>query len=168
MQHVNVIWYGFLPFYNITINSERLLRATKRGKFSRAAMRCNKLRRNPSGNWVILIFSRQKPCTRIMHQSIPPAPSLPPPPLLTPAMFGCFWRTKIVCLTSFKDQFNPRKWKKSLKVQDFKVVNSAICANFTLCQSAKIWPPRAEVIFVPKKFILKYFQKLMRFQLLLD
>ena len=25
---------------------------------------------------------------------------------------SCFWRTKIVCFTSFKDQFNPRKWKK--------------------------------------------------------
>ena len=34
--------------------------------------------------------------------------------------------------------------------------------------TAKIWPLGAEVIFLPKNFILKYFQKLMRFQLLLD
>ena len=34
--------------------------------------------------------------------------------------------------------------------------------------TAKIWPPGAEVIFLPKNFILKYFQKLMRYQLLLD
>ena len=47
---------------------------------------------------------------------------------------NCFWRTKIVCFTSFKDQYNPSKWKKSLKVQDFEVVNSAICAIFTLRQ----------------------------------
>ena len=69
---------------------------------------------------------------------------------------------------SFKDQFNPRKLKKSLKVQNFEEVNSAICAIFTLSVTAKIWPPGAEVIFLPKNFILKYFQKLMRFQLLLD
>ena len=24
---------------------------------------------------------------------------------------SCFWGTKIVCFTAFKDQFNPRKWK---------------------------------------------------------
>ena len=47
---------------------------------------------------------------------------------------SCFWRTKIVYFTSFKDQFNPRKWKKqSLKVQNFEEVNSAICAIFALC-----------------------------------
>ena len=34
--------------------------------------------------------------------------------------------------------------------------------------TAKIWLLNAEVIFPPKNFILKYFQKLMRFQLLLD
>ena len=78
---------------------------------------------------------------------------------------------RIVCFTSFKDQFNPRKWKQSLKVQNSEVANSAICwicAIFTLCYSKKNWPPRAEVIFLPKNFILKYFQKLMRFQLLLN
>ena len=80
---------------------------------------------------------------------------------------SCFWRTKIVCFTSVKDQFNPRKSKKTLKVQNFEVVNLVICASFILCHS-KIWLLGAEVIFLPKNLILKYFQKLMRFQLLLD
>ena len=82
---------------------------------------------------------------------------------------SCFWRLKIVCFTSFKDQFKHEKWKKSLKVKNFEVVNSAICSIFTiLFSTAKNWPPGAEAIFVPKNFILKYFQKLMPFQLLLD
>ena len=34
--------------------------------------------------------------------------------------------------------------------------------------TAKIWPLGAEEIFLPKNFILKYFEKLMRFQILLD
>ena len=55
-----------------------------------------------------------------------------------------------------------------MKVQDFELVNSAIGAVFTLHVTAKNWPPRAEVIFLPKNFNLKYFQKLMRLQLLLD
>ena len=64
----------------------------------------------------------------------------------------CFWRTKIVCFTSFKDQFNPRKWKKLLKV-----VNSAICAIFTICHcknlAAGCWSD-----FPPEEFyFLKYF-----------
>ena len=63
----------------------------------------------------------------------------------------------------FKDQCNPRKCKKSLKVQNFEVVNSTICAIFS-----KIWPPGAEVIFLPENVIFKYFPKLMRLQLLLD
>ena len=41
-------------------------------------------------------------------------------------------------------------------------------ALFLLFVIAKIWPLGAEVIFLPKNFILKYFQKLMLFQLLLD
>ena len=69
-----------------------------------------------------------------------------------------FWRTKIVCFTSFKDQFNPRKWKKSLKVQNFEVVNSAICAIFTLCHcknlAAECWSD-----FPPEKFYFEIFSK---------
>ena len=34
--------------------------------------------------------------------------------------------------------------------------------------TANIWPPGAKLIFFQKNFILKYFQKLMRFQLPLD
>ena len=73
-----------------------------------------------------------------------------------------------MCFTSFKDQFNPRRRKKSFKVKNFEVVSSTKCAVFLLLVTAKIWPLGAEVIFLPKKFILKYFQKLMQFQLLLD
>ena len=51
---------------------------------------------------------------------------------------SCFWPK--LCALSVKDQFNPRKWKKLLE-----------------------WK-----IFFPKKFILKYFQKLMQFQFLFD
>ena len=36
--------------------------------------------------------------------------------------------------STVSDQFNPRKWKKSLKVQNFEVVNSALWAIFTLCR----------------------------------
>ena len=42
-------------------------------------------------------------------------------------------RTKFVCFTSFKDQFNPRKRKKSFKVKNFEVVSPTKCAVFTLC-----------------------------------
>ena len=58
--------------------------------------------------------------------------------------------------------------KKSFKVKNFEVVSSTKSAVFLLFVTAKIWPLGAEVIFLPKNFILKYFQKLMRFQLLLD
>ena len=68
------------------------------------------------------------------------------------------WRTKIVSFTSFKDQFNPRKWKKSLKVQNFDVVNSAICAIFTPCHcknlAAECWSD-----FPPEKFYFEIFSK---------
>ena len=37
-----------------------------------------------------------------------------------------------------------------------------------LIYTANIWPPGAKVIFFQKNFILKYFEKLMRFQLPLD
>ena len=47
--------------------------------------------------------------------------------------------------TSLKDQFNARKCKKSLKVQNFEVGNSAICANFPL--------------FPPEKFYFEIFSK---------
>jgi len=151
---------------------------------------------------------------------------------------NCFWRTKIVCFTSFMDQFNPRKWKRSLKVKNFEVVNSvawvaivssrviarkvereekkmeggkggekrkqrfllspppppsflffwfssklsrrtraetlampamnsAICAIFTLCQCKHLAAGRWSD-FPSKNLILKYFQKLMQFQLLFD
>ena len=60
--------------------------------------------------------------------------------------------------TSFKDQFNPRKWKKSLKVQNFEVVNSAICAIFTLCHcknlASECWSD-----FPPEKFYFEIFSK---------
>ena len=52
-------------------------------------------------------------------------------------------------------------------MQNFEVVNLSICAIFTPCH-CKIRPPRAELIILPKNFILKYFQKLIPFQLLLD
>ena len=45
---------------------------------------------------------------------------------------SCLWRIKIMCFTLCKDQFKPGKWKKSLKVKNVEVVNSAICAIFTL------------------------------------
>ena len=73
---------------------------------------------------------------------------------------SCFWRTKIVCFTSFKDEFNPRKWKKSLKLQNFEVVNSAICAIFTLChcknlmKALKWWSD-----FPPEKCYFEIFSK---------
>ena len=57
-----------------------------------------------------------------------------------------------------KDQ-NPRKWKKkSLKVQNFEVVNSAICAIFTLCHCKNLavgcWSD-----FPPEKFYFEIFWK---------
>ena len=51
--------------------------------------------------------------------------------------------------TSFKDQFKLGKWKKSLKVKSFEVVNSAI-RKFLLFVNAKNWAPGAEAIFVSK------------------
>ena len=64
---------------------------------------------------------------------------------------------------SFKDQSNPRKWKKKI------VENGELNALFLLFVIAKIWPLGAEVFFLPKNFILENFQKLMRFpQILLD
>ena len=71
---------------------------------------------------------------------------------------SCFWRTKIVCFTSFKDQFNPRKWKRSLKVKNFEVVNSAICAIFTLCHCKNLAAGRWGD-FPPKKFYFEIFPK---------
>ena len=71
---------------------------------------------------------------------------------------SCFWRTKIVCFTSFKDQFNPRKWKKSLKVQNFEVVNSAICAIFTTCHCKNLATGRWSD-FPPQKFYFEIFTK---------
>ena len=62
---------------------------------------------------------------------------------------SCFWRTKIVCFTSFKDQFNPRKWKKLLKVQNFELVNSVIW----------IWPSGCWSDFPPEKFYFEIFSK---------
>ena len=38
----------------------------------------------------------------------------------------------------FKDQFKLGKWKKSLKVKSFEVVNSAIRAIFTIRQCKKL------------------------------
>ena len=63
---------------------------------------------------------------------------------------------------SFKDQSNPRKWKKKI------VESGELNALFLLFVIAKIWPLGAEVFFLPKNFILENFQKLMRFQILLD
>ena len=80
---------------------------------------------------------------------------------------SCFWRLKIVRFTYFKDQFKLGKWKKSLKVKSFEVVNSAIRAIFTIRQYKKLATGRWSD-FRLKNLILKYFQKLMPFQLLLD
>ena len=71
---------------------------------------------------------------------------------------SCFWGTIIVYFTSFKDQFNPGKWKKSLKVKNFVVVTRKY-ALFLLFVTAKNWPPGAEVIFLPKKFYFEIFPK---------
>ena len=40
--------------------------------------------------------------------------------------------------TYVKDQFKLGKWKKSLKVKSFEVVNSAIRASFTIHQCKKL------------------------------
>ena len=64
-------------------------------------------------------------------------------------------------LHSFNDQSNPRKWKKIVESGEL----NALCLLFVI---AKIWPLGAEVIFLTKNFILENFQKLMRFQILLD
>ena len=45
---------------------------------------------------------------------------------------------KIVRLTYFKDQFKLGKWKKSLKVKSFEVVNSAIREMFTIRHCKKL------------------------------
>ena len=62
---------------------------------------------------------------------------------------------KIVCFTSFKDQFNPRKRKNRWKCKLW----SGELGNMRYCHCKNIiWPPGVEVIFPPKNFILKYFQ----------
>ena len=60
--------------------------------------------------------------------------------------------------TSFKDQFNPRKWKKSLEVQNFEVVNSTICVIFTLCHCKNLAALRWSD-FPPEKFYSEIFPK---------
>ena len=62
-------------------------------------------------------------------------------PLLTPATQVMFGRYELLlkdqnCVLYITQKIrtnNPSKRKKSLKVQNFEVVNSAICAIFTLC-----------------------------------
>ena len=71
---------------------------------------------------------------------------------------SCFWGLKIVCFTSFKDQFKPEKWKKSLKVKNFEVVNSAICSIFTLLHCKKLAAGRWSD-FCPEKFYFEIFPK---------
>ena len=71
---------------------------------------------------------------------------------------SCFWRLKIVCFTSFKDQFKPEKWKKSLKVKNFDVVNSAICSIFTLLHCQKFAAARWSDLS-PERFYFEIFQK---------
>ena len=78
--------------------------------------------------------------------------------------YDLFLKTKFACFTSFKDQFNPRKWKKNRLKRKTLKRRTRQYAQFLLFLTAKIWPLGAEVIFLPKNFILKYFQKLMRFQ----
>ena len=68
---------------------------------------------------------------------------------------------QIVCFTSFKDQFNLRKWKQSLKVQNFEVVNSAICAIFTLCNCKNLAAARWSD-FPSQKFYFEIFSKTKR------
>ena len=58
--------------------------------------------------------------------------------------------------TYFKDQFKLGKWKKSLKVKSFEVVNSAIRAIFTIRQCKKLATGRRSD-FRLKNLILKYF-----------
>ena len=43
-----------------------------------------------------------------------------------------------MCFTYVKDQFKLGKWKKSLKVKSFEVVNSAIRAIFTIHRCKKL------------------------------
>ena len=52
-------------------------------------------------------------------------------------------------------------------MKNFDLENSAICAIFVLCYLKYLAAGRWSD-FLPKNFILKYFQKLMRFQLPLD
>ena len=68
----------------------------------------------------------------------------------------CFWRTKIVWFASFNDQFNPRRWKRSLKVKNFEVVNSVIWAIFTLCHCKNLAAGRWSE-FPPEKFYFEIF-----------
>ena len=77
---------------------------------------------------------------------------------------SCFWRLKIACFTSFKDQFKPGKWKKSLKVKNFEVVNSAISAIFTIRQCKKIGRPALER-FSSQKFHFEIFPKTNAFSI---
>ena len=83
---------------------------------------------------------------------------------------SCFWTTKIVSFTSFRDQFNSQEVKK-LVVESEKLWSGELgnMRYFYFLSLQKFGRrPGANVIFLPKNFILKYFQKLMRFQLLLD
>ena len=85
---------------------------------------------------------------------------------------SCFWRTIIVCFTPFKNQFNPEKWKKkngeSEKLWSGKLGNMRYFYYWSLQKIGRRAPKCFSSFFLPKSFILKYFQKLMRFQLLLD
>ena len=70
---------------------------------------------------------------------------------------SCFWKLEIVCFTSFKDQFKPEKQKKSLKGQNFELVNSAIRAIF--CYLMQKIGRRALERFSSKKFHFEMFPK---------
>ena len=58
---------------------------------------------------------------------------------------SCFWRTKIVCFTSFKGQFNPGKGKNRWKCKTLQWWTRQYVL-FLLFVNAKIWPPHVEVI----------------------
>ena len=71
---------------------------------------------------------------------------------------SCFWRTKIVCFTHFKNQFNPMKWKEPLKVKNFEVVNSAIRA-ICIFVTAKNLAAGRWSDFPPEKLCFEIFPK---------
>ena len=68
--------------------------------------------------------------------------------------------------TSFKDQFKHGKWKKSLKVKSFEVVNSAIHEIFTNSSTQKIGC-RALKRFSSQKFNFEIFPKTNAFSITL-